>query len=373
MNMLSDTFNITLVICCFLISSTGCSQDVAVDGQRRTDGVTEHQAGLIYEKAVLFPQNTQLAIGIIRNGEITYYGVTRKDDSVQTVTNQDRAFEIGSITKVFTAALLADLILRKKVSPDEPINAHLPAMSKENPAITFAQLSNHTSGLPRLPPNLNLLFADQSNPYKDYGPEKLNEYLAGEITLTDPPGTKYAYSNLGAGLLGYTLATIENTTYETLLQNRILIPLRMTNTTTDRSRVNDRLVKGRNHEGNEVSNWDLNVLAGAGGIVSTIEDLGKFAIAQFDPLNGVLAMTRKPTFQVNEKGSVGLGWHISQEADGRTRVVHSGGTGGYTSSIVLDIENRNGIIILSNVSAFNPQMRNIDKLAFELITSLTTE
>lgn len=338
-----------------------------VNALQRPDGITEQKSKLIFEKAILFPENTQLAIGIVRDGDITFYGVERKGDSVLTVVNHDRAFEIGSITKVFTATLLADLVLQKKISLDDAIQSHLPAINKSNPDITFKQLSNHTSGLPRLPPNLNLLLVDQSNPYKDYCPEKLDEYLSGEITLTDPAGSKYAYSNLGAGLLGYTLASIENTTYETLLQNRILIPLRMTNTTTDRSRVNDRLIKGRNHEGKEVSNWDLNVLAGAGGIISTVEDLAKFSLAQFDQLNGVFALTRKPTFQVNEKGSMGLGWHIGHDEKGKTFVLHSGGTGGYTSSLVLDVENRNGIIILSNVSAFNQEMRNIDKLAFELI------
>lgn len=357
-----------IVFLLFIINPVG-GQDL-VNALQRPDGITEQQSRLIFEKAILFPENTQLAIGIIRDGRVIYYGVERKNDSVRTVSNKERAFEIGSITKVFTATLLADLILKKKVDPDGPVNPHLPAMNKSNPVITFKQLSNHTSGLPRLPPNLNLLLADQSNPYKDYGSEKLDEYLSGEITLTDPAGSKYAYSNLGAGLLGYTLARIENTNYETLLQNRILVPLRMANTTTDRSRVNNRLVKGRNHEGKEVSNWDLNVLAGAGGIVSTVEDLAKFSLAQFDQLNGVSALTRKPTFQVNEKVSMGLGWHIGQDEKGKTLILHSGGTGGYSSSLVLDVENRNGIIILSNVSAFNKEMRNIDKLAFELITGL---
>jgi CubicO group peptidase (beta-lactamase class C family) len=356
-----------LSLCVLFLSQAGLGQDI-IDAQRKTNGITPQHARLIYEKVILFPSNTQLAIGLIRDGKLTSYGVERRGDSVVTIANQDRAFEIGSITKVFTATLLADLVLQKKIALDDPVNTHLSTMNKSNPAITFAQLANHTSGLPRLPPNLNLLLVDQSNPYKDYGPEKLDEFLSGEISLNDPPGSKYAYSNLGAGLLGYTLAKIENTTYEKLLQDRILIPLRMTNTTTDRSRATDRLVRGRNYQGMETSNWDLNVLAGAGGILSTVEDVSKFALAQFDQLNGVFALTRKPTFKIHERGDIGLGWHIAHEPPNKTFVLHSGGTGGYTSSLVLDIENRSGVIILSNVSAFNPEMRNIDKLAFEMIS-----
>ncbi len=363
-----NKLSIILILFALLITFTGNSQNI-VDAQQTTPGVSPDQLKAVYDNTFSLPENAQLAIGFIRNGNVTYYGIERRSDSVITVVNHDRAFEIGSISKVFTATLLADMVVQNKIALDDPVNGHLPAMRKENPAITFAQLSNHTSGLPRLPPNLNPLFMDQNNPYKDYSKEKMDEFLASEIRLGDAPGNKYAYSNLGAGLLGYTLASIEKTTYEDLLQKRVLIPLKMSNTTTDRSRVTDRLVIGRNGEGKETSNWDLNILAGAGGILSTVEDLGKFAVAQFDDSNAVYALTRKPTFKITERGEIGLGWHLFHDENGKTYVAHDGGTGGYTSSLILDFQNRKGVIILSNVSALSAGTQYIGKLSAALIRS----
>ena len=114
----------------------------------------------------------------------------------------------------------------------------------------------------------------------------------------------------------------------------------------------------------------MGVLAGAGAILSTVEDLSKFALAQFDKENNELILTQEPTFKVNDNMQIGLGWHILKGETGRELIWHNGGTGGYTSSMGLDIENKNGIIILSNVSAFNEKMGNIDQLLFELIETL---
>lgn len=104
--------------------------------------------------------------------------------------------------------------------------------------------------------------------------------------------------------------------------------------------------------------------------MSNTEDLSKFALAQFDKNNTKLILTQKPTFKVNENMSVGLGWHILKTENEGELIWHNGGTGGYTSSMALDIDKQNGVIILSNVSAYHKKMTNIDKLCFELIETL---
>ena len=135
----------------------------------------------------------------------------------------------------------------------------------------------------------------------------------------------------------------------------------------DLIKVKTKLVKGLKPNGKTTSNWDFDVLAGGGAIFSTVEDLSKFALAQFDNSNNELALTQKPTFKVNDNMSIGLGWHILKRKNGGELIWHSGGTGGYTSSMALDLENKNGIMILSNVSAFNKNMGNIDQLCLSLI------
>ena len=111
-------------------------------------------------------------------------------------------------------------------------------------------------------------------------------------------------------------------------------------------------------------------MAGAGAIFSTVEDLSQFAISQFDNSNKELKLTRKKTFEVNENMDIGLGWHILKSQSKNFWHWHNGGTGGYSSSMVIDENTKNGIIILSNISAFNPNMGNIDKLCFALMKTI---
>ena len=332
--------------------------------------ISEEESELIYEKSKGFPNNTQIAIAMIDEGEVYFYGVKRVNDSLRSVQNEQSVFEIGSISKVFTSTLLANSVIDQQLALDDPINKFAKTEIKSKQEISFKSLANHTSGLPRLPSNLNLFLADPQNPYKDYDAELLESYLKEDIVLAQDPGEKYAYSNLGAGLIGYLLSKKEGMTYAELLQAKIFSKYEMSSSTLDRSQVEQKLIKGLNQEGEEVSNWDFDVLAGAGGILSSVSDLSKFAIAQFDDSNTELALTRKKTFTVNKNMDMGLGWHIIKTKSGDELHWHNGGTGGYTSSIAIDVEKNRAIIILSNVSAFNKAMGNIDQLCFELMESL---
>jgi CubicO group peptidase (beta-lactamase class C family) len=198
----------------------------------------------------------------------------------------------------------------------------------------------------------------------------LIDYLTNKVELNQEPGTTYEYSNLGAGVLGFVLATISDASFESLLQDNIFATYKMLNSTTNKEQIQTELVKGLNSSGAFTSNWDFDVLAGGGAIFSTVEDLSKFALAQFDPENNELRLTQKPTFKVNDQMSIGLGWHIIKRKNGGELIWHNGGTGGYTSSMALDLERKNGVIILSNVSAFNDKSGQIDQLCFGLIKTL---
>jgi CubicO group peptidase (beta-lactamase class C family) len=147
----------------------------------------------------------------------------------------------------------------------------------------------------------------------------------------------------------------------------------MTSSTTSRGDVKDKLVEGLDPFGNVTPNWDFGALAGAGAILSTVSDLSKFALAQYDSTNKELELTRVKTFSDTSNIDVGLGWHIVEETSGAEYYWHNGGTGGYTSSMGLDIEPRNAIIILSNVSAFNDNSRELDNLCFALLKTLKSQ
>lgn len=322
-------------------------------------------AETIYSESKDFPNNTQLSVALIRNGETNYYGMIKENDTLKSIKNNDRLFEIGSITKVFTSTVLASLVERKKIKLTDNINIYYPFTFKDNIKLNFENLANHTSGLPRVPENLKI--SSGTNPYKNYGEREIHEYLKDLLKLENEPSKTYTYSNLGAGLLGYTLGLSQKTNFQELLQKTIFDKYKMTNSFTNSQNRGNKLVEGRSPEGDVVSNWDFDVLVGGGGIISTTEDLAKFANAQFNLKNKELPLTRKPTFYIDENMKIGLGWHILKSKDGKEFIWHNGGTGGYSSAMAVDVDNKTAVIILSNVSGFNPNMKNIDKICFELI------
>ncbi|WP_074407708.1 serine hydrolase [Aquimarina megaterium] len=330
--------------------------------------ITREQSEIIFKNAKKFPNHTQISIAIIKNGKVNYSGINKESDTISTIDNQKSVFEIGSISKVFTSTLLADFVIDRKVKLNENINDYLKTPLNNSTEISFIDLANHTSGLPRLPTNIDFTKVNLQNPYKEYKEKELKEYLTKYLQLSNKG--EYQYSNLGVGLLGYTLSKIENDTFNNLLVKKIFSKYDMQNSTADIINIKGNLVRGLNNEGKEVPNWEFSVLAGAGAIFSTVEDLSQFAISQFDYSNKKLKLTRVKTFELNKNMDIGLGWHILKSQSENIWYWHNGGTGGYSSSMIIEEKSKNGIIILSNVSAFNPNMGNIDKLCFELMKTL---
>lgn len=324
----------------------------------------EEIVDIIFANAKDFPENTQLSIAIIKDGKSNFYGVHIANNKLIPAANENKVFEIGSLTKVFTSTVLAHLVEQGKIKLTDKINLYYPFLFTKKVDISFESLANHTSGLPRLPSNLEL--ADAVNPYKMYGVKELEDYLANRMILTKAENNLYEYSNLGAGLLGHTLSLSQKMTFEKLLQ-MILDKYKMNSSYTSCKNLESTLVKGLNEEGNVVSNWDFDVLMGGGGILSTTTDLVSFANAQFDENNKALALTRTQTAVVNEEMKIGLGWHLLKSEKGNDLIWHNGGTGGYSSSMVLDVQNKNGIIILSNVSGLSSQNEKIDEIGFALL------
>lgn len=360
-------FNLIIIVFC--CSCANSQTETVVNHQDfEKYNLSGAQADSVFKSAKKFANETQLSIALIENGVARFYGVHLSNDSLRSSENHQNVFEIGSISKVFTATLLAGLVLDEKItSLDDNIDSYLDFPFKDNQKLTFKNLANHTSGLPRLPTNLMLSFENRNNPYADYDEVKLITYLTDSLTLTQKDTV--AYSNLGVGLLGYTLSKIANSSYQDLLQSRITSKYEMNHTTVLRSDIKDLLVKGRNG-GTIVPNWDLAVLEGAGGILSNVEDLSKFAIAQFDTQNKELELTRTKTVSVNKNMNIGLGWFLQKADYGDNLYFHNGGTGGYTSSMIIDADNKNGVIILSNVSAFSQKSGAIDKLSSSLMRTL---
>src|SRR5688572_26776425 len=233
----------------------------------------------------------------------------------------DSVFEIGSITKVFTAILLADMAERGEVALDDPIRKFLPATvrvpSRAGRSITLLDLSTQTSGLPRLPDNLKP--ADLRNPYADYTVAQMYDFLSRHELRRDI-GAEFEYSNLGVGLLGHVLALHAGMSYEALVKQRILDPLGMTHTAVTLTPwMTEHLAKGHDAKGAVAANWDIPTLAGAGALRSTLNDMLKFARANLDT-NGRLQRVMQSTHAVRASAgrpdmSIGMNWIIRRVSD----------------------------------------------------------
>ena len=263
-------------------------------------------------------------------------------------------FEIGSISKVFTATLLAAMVQDGTVKLDDPVQKYLPAgvhlPTRNGKAITLANLSEQNSGLPRMPGNFHP--ADPKNPYADYTTQQMYDFLSG-YTLTRDPGEKFEYSNLGVGLLGSVLASVAGKSYEELARERIFAPLGMTHTAiTLTPWMQSHLALGHNEAGDVVANWDLPTLAGAGAIRSTTEDMLKFAAANLNadrgPVQRAMAFAQ-PARAAAGGDSIGLNW-ITSHRGGSTIVWHNGGTGGYRTFLGLQPETHRAVVVMTNAS-----------------------
>ncbi|MBW3625662.1 MAG: beta-lactamase family protein, partial [Armatimonadetes bacterium] len=247
-----------------------------------------------------------LAVGVICAGHPSTFLFGRISTACDQVPDERTIFEIGSITKVFTALLLAELALRGEMKLDDPIRILLPE-GRSPPApggreITLRHLAIHTSGLPRLPGNMEGEGFDAQNPYAHYTADDLYEYLSG-CRLKSFPGNEYEYSNLGAGLLGHLLERRTGREYDDLVNDLICRPLGMHDTKTLIEDQNVRLAPG--HSGGEpVSNWDSPTLAGAGALRSSLADMMRFLAANLDPKSTPLGEAIEAS-------------HVSQFGDGK--------------------------------------------------------
>jgi CubicO group peptidase (beta-lactamase class C family) len=310
------------------------------------------------------------------SAEIRCAGTTGPSDPGEPAENT--LFEIGSITKVFTALTLARDSLAGTVDLDEPVRQLLPPAvnvpSRGGKEITLRHLATHTSGLPRLPKGMllpALLHPNTPDPYAGLSAEVIFEGLARTRLHTDP-GRRFRYSNLGGGLLGLALAHRAGISYEALIERDICQPLGLGDTVitldADQGR---RMARGHTRRKQVTPLWNLNALAGAGALRSTATDLVRFARAQLDPPSTALAnaieLSHQPHHQINRWVAMRLGWmatRLRSRAGDAEMFWHNGGTGGFRSFIGFVPAKQTAVVVLSNTA------RSVDRPATQLIRAI---
>ena len=305
---------------------------------------------------------TGLSIGILVNGKTYYYGYGETARGNANLPDEHSIYEIGSISKTFTATLLADAVEKGKVKLDDPVSKYfpdsIPALEYQGSPVTLKMLSNHSSGIPRMPGNFHP--SNNDNPYKDYSDQDLFGFYK-TFKLDRKPGTEYEYSNLAAATLGIILEKVNKKSYQDLIVETICDPLGM-NETREFIRKKDsiRFVKGYNEEGKYNSQWDFEAMAAAGSIRSTVSDMLLYAKAQLGKAPPALEkdfqLTHEKTFS-NGAVNTALGWHYIKP--GKDEVLfHNGGTGGFRTYLAVNLEKKFAVVVLSNTAISVDEMGN---------------
>lgn len=276
-------------------------------------------------------------------------------------------FEIGSVSKTFTGALLAEAVERGEVTLETTVAEVLgeQAGGSEAADVTFAELATHTSGLPRL--SLAGLGSSlvagflRKDPYAGRDAERV---IADAVGSSLSGRGSYSYSNLGVALQGQLLARAAGTDYASLLTERILAPLGMSGTyapiTAENLRESARRGQGTN--GLSQAAWAMNGSAPAGGIRSTARDMAAYLAGTADGTAPGAAAASEVLFEDSPESHHAMNWFQQDFGDGTRHTLHNGMTGGYAAFAGFTPETGRGIVILTDTA------RSVDDLARGILT-----
>jgi D-alanyl-D-alanine-carboxypeptidase/D-alanyl-D-alanine-endopeptidase len=310
-----------------------------------------------------------VAVGVFRGEETWVMGSGTGGPGGPATPAAHTIFEIGSVTKVFTATLLAGMVEEGLLALDDPVQRYLPPgveLPVRGRPITLADLATHTAGLPRLPRGFFLRSVrHRRNPYAWLTVDDLYAGLPA-TRLRREPGGRPRYSNLGYGLLAHVLALRADRDYERLVQERICRPLGLEDTRVSvPAAARERFAQGHDRRGGPVPHWDLPVLAGAGALRSTVADLLRFLRLQLgegDPaLARAAALTHAP--RARYRGvTLGLGWtRLPLLGTQHDVLFHNGATGGFRSFAAFVPATHAAVVVLSNSA------RSVDALGFRIL------
>lgn len=326
-----------------------------------------------------------LIVAVVHGDETEIAGVGETAPGSKTEPDGRSILRLGSISKVFTGDLLADMAAQGRVGLSDPFTRHVPAgavvKSFGGRPFTLLDLATHSAGLPRELPDPAVM--GEGNPFAAYSADHYWSWMRQNAPAY-APGTTAIYSNVGFGLLGEALAQAGGKPFPDLLRDRITAPLGMADTV---ARLSDaqkpRLMTGLDPFGNPDPNWEATpIMAASGGLYSTADDMARWmrwhlsgeaqatmalAHALWRPHDG---LRRAVGVEVTDSEGMGLGWVVSRARDGVPLLLgKSGGLGGFMTYVVLAPNRKLGIFVAAsrvNFAMFEGIRQSVRNLAAEL-------
>ena len=313
-----------------------------------------------YDKMLteLFPQNAPGGTALVsKNGRVVYKKAFGKADLEWDIDMKtDHVFMIGSISKQITACAILKLAAQGKLSLSDSINKHLGDFPAYANTVTIEHLLTHTSGIVT---DNSVKTYDAKAWVQDFTPAQLIDLFKNE-PIRFAAGERYEYNNVGYMILAYIVEKVSGKSFAEYLRETFFLQLGMKNSHVlgDRKLVRNRV---RGYERNKSGGYlNAEYLApghyfGAGGILSTVEDLSIWynSVAGGKVISsGMLEMARKP-FRLNngQFTRYGYGWHL-KNIQGSPAIEHGGLTVGFSAISLFLTDEKVGVYILANTELF---------------------
>lgn len=303
--------------------------------------------------------NAGFSIALIDNNKVYKYNYGETSLGNGILPDSQTLYEIGSITKVFSAITLYQFLRKNNIDINSEIKEYLPTtlkykLNKNGEEITFKQLLNHTSGLERIPVDL----PNNNNPYNGYDSTKIFNYLITHELIYTPgklPANENElisqYSNLAYALVGIILERNLNNNLNSIFEEYVFNKANMVSSKLDLL-MGDNVCSPHNPFG-KTEYWSMSGFAAAGGLKSNINDLVNFLLICINGstdaiLEQAINDCTIPTVYLNSQPVFGLGFEFFTNNNNKTLIVKDGGTGGFTSFIAYNKELKKGIVALFN-------------------------
>ena len=293
-------------------------------------------------------------IGVFDNDSTYFFSYGTKSLNEKIEISRDDIFESGSLSKLFTSALISIMVSEGKIEISDHVNKFLPEEYK-NPRlskITISDLLHHQSGLPRRPLYFGKKEKNPQNPYAFYTEKDLLNFYRDYI----PKGKSFEYSHTNYALLEIILKNISGISYQDLLHEKIFSKLKMNNTFADYPEEKlSLLTPGYDRALKKVNPWAFASFKGSEGVKTTANDMIAFLKAHMFLSGTYLDTILGRNLDImsfpglNESLSIAMGWHNFSK-NKLNIYMHSGSTSGHNAYCAMVRETKTGVVIFSNSS-----------------------
>jgi len=312
--------------------------------EKEINKILKYDIHVDYEKVPGF------VLGVMIEDSTYVFSFGTKEKGTTDTPDGNTIFEIGDVTKVFTASLLHQCVKEGQVQYDAVIDQYLPAHQKNvnTNKTTILDLVTHTSGLPKMPYGFGLKEEAANNPYASYTTKDLISFYK-EFAFPNKVEKEYLFSNVNFAILGELLEKKYGQSYEQLLVEKLLQPIGMKDTRISLSANQlTQAAQGYSLAGRAVNPWEYQSFESSVGLKSSVNDLLKFMHAQvnnqqFGELHQSLYRT-----DIDKHTHIAKGWHVLKNKRFYDLIAHAGTTSGHRAFMGFVKESKTGVVVLSN-------------------------